>query len=40
MQRANPNDKRGERWMEEHNPIWQKLRNELYIFALEYWNNV
>lgn len=40
MQRTKPNDERGERWPEEHKPIWQELRNELYIFALEYWSYV
>lgn len=38
MERAKPNDLRSERWMEKHAPVWQQLRNELYIWALLEWN--
>ena len=40
MERAKPNDNRSEIWPEKHNPIWQALRDELYIWALENWNRV
>ena len=40
MERAKPKDPRSERWQEKHNPIWQELRNELYIWALNNWKMV
>lgn len=40
MQRANPNDIRGDRLPKKQDKRWQNLRNELYIFALENYERI